>query len=49
MFVLGEVVGITGIDVMVNLNSFKPLQVFVRLESGSVELKGKSIVGMHPR
>ena len=45
----GEIVGIAGIDGNGQLNSFKPLLVFVRLSLVALELKGKSIVGMHPR
>ena len=34
---------------MVSLNSFKPFTGLRKVESGSIELKGDSIVGLHPR
>ena len=45
----GEIVGIAGIDGNGQSELIQAITGLRKVESGSVELKGKSIVGMHPR
>ena len=45
----GEIVGIAGIDDNGQSELIQAITGLRKIESGSVELKGKSIVGMHPR
>ena len=45
----GEIVGIAGIDGNGQSELIQAITGLRKVESGSIELKGKSIVGMHPR
>ena len=45
----GEIVGIAGIDGDGQSELIQAITGLRKVESGSIELKGKSIVGMHPR